>query len=65
MTTNDLKKLNFRADKCLVCKLFTAPLMFTMGGYFAFRNRELWLDSAQLKHKMTTDKLPQMRISVH
>lgn len=34
--------LSLKQEKCLPCKLFTAPLMFMFGGYFAFRNKELW-----------------------
>ena len=29
-------------DKCLVCKLFTAPMFFTFGAYFAFKNLEAY-----------------------
>ena len=34
--------LSLKQEKCLPCKLFTAPLMFMLGGYFAFRNKEIW-----------------------
>ena len=32
-------ELKLYQDKCLICKLLTAPLMFGIGGYFAFKNR--------------------------
>ena len=31
-----------KQDKCVACKIFTAPLFFALGGYFAIKNRELW-----------------------
>ena len=29
-------------DKCLACKLFTAPLFFAFGAFFAFKNLEAY-----------------------
>ena len=33
--------MEIKENKCLPCKLFSAPLFFAFGGYFAFKNREL------------------------
>lgn len=36
---NQLYWFSVQQDKCLPCKLFSAPLFFFIGGYMAFRNR--------------------------
>ena len=44
--------LNYKGDKCLACKLFSTPLFYALGGYFAFRNRELYRESQSVKHHL-------------
>ena len=29
-------------DKCLACKLFTAPMFFAFGVFFTYKNYKIW-----------------------
>ena len=46
MQNNKLNKNDLywylKEDKCLACKLFSAPLFFIFGGYFSVKNIEAW-----------------------
>ena len=50
----ELYRLNLKNDKCVGCKLFSAPIFFALGGYFAMKNRELW----------KTDPIPQDGVNI-
>ena len=32
-------------DKCLACKLFSAPLFFTFGAFFSYKNYGVWKET--------------------
>ena len=36
--------IRINSDKCLACKLFSAPLFYTLGIYFGVRNRQIWYE---------------------
>ncbi len=35
-------------DKCLACKLFSAPLFFLFGAFFSIKNYRLWPEYPKL-----------------
>ena len=39
---NELSWFQIDQDKCLICKILSAPLFFMFGASFAMKNRNLW-----------------------
>ena len=39
---NELSWFQIGQDKCLICKIMSAPIFFLFGSLFAMKNRDLW-----------------------